>query len=164
MWFRADSTRLTGSFDLIYFYYIFFPLTFNQKPVLFQSVVSPDMVDVTWLQWNATSRNLLPELIGQHRSGKAVNKGAWGSTSSPTLSLTSTYLSIQSANIYPCTHTHTKCDWWNVEPRELEVCGVNHWNCQMSSTNQWSENSCCSMLLPSYFIQYRRAGTCFEAC
>lgn len=49
---------------------IFLSPTFNLPPSLLHLVVKTDRVDVTWLQWNVTSRNLLPELIGLHCSGQ----------------------------------------------------------------------------------------------
>lgn len=49
---------------LTYFYSIFLPPNFNLPPSLLHWVVRIDRVDVTSLQWNATSRNLLSELIG----------------------------------------------------------------------------------------------------
>lgn len=46
------------------------PPTFNLPPSLLHLAVRIDGVDVTWLQWNVTSGNLLPELIGLHCSGQ----------------------------------------------------------------------------------------------
>lgn len=75
-WLTAEQRSLhlyLGLFWVHYFlFYIFslFPLTFNSRPVSLRSAVCPDRVKVTWLRWNVTCRNLLPELIGQHCSGQ----------------------------------------------------------------------------------------------
>lgn len=63
------SRKEVSSFSLVpslltYFYSAFFPLNFNLPPSLLHWVVRSDKVDVTGLQWNVTSRNLLSELTG----------------------------------------------------------------------------------------------------
>ena len=72
---RAEvSSFLSVSFSTSSFFYCNSVSTFHLPPSLHHWVVRIDVVDVTWLQWNVTSRNLLSELIGLHCSRQAVNK------------------------------------------------------------------------------------------
>lgn len=129
---RAEvSSFLSVSFSTSSIFIVFLFPAFHLPPSLHHWVVRTDVVDVTWLQWNVTSRNLLSDLIGLHCSGQAVNKDDGtliGAGDFSSFLYFPPSLSLSRFSIFPTNFFGWK-DWSaNVYPTSLPK-SHKHWCC-----------------------------------